>query len=114
MIAYIFATILASHVHPAPTFRDRRVGMAGIPESAAEYARDARSCGFKVVMRRLRGDDLSEGPNGFEPGAQVVLFDKPYDRADPRAACFLKARKRSWIKSNHLHFPLPPEFRNIP
>ena len=58
MLALVLAATIASHADAPPQFRDPRVGMAGRPETGAEYARDARACGFKVVVRRLRDADL--------------------------------------------------------
>lgn len=114
MLALVLAAMIASHADAPPQFRDPRVGMAGRPETVAEYARDARACGFKVVVRRLRDADLLTKQNTFLPNTQIVLFEEPYDRADQRALCFLKARKRSFIRSNFLGQPLPTEFRSLP
>ncbi len=114
MLALILAATIASHADAPPQFRDPRVGMAGRPETVGEYARDARACGFKVVVRRLRDADLATKQNTFLPNTQIVLFEEPYDRADQRALCFLKARKRSFIRSNVLGQPLPTEFRDLP
>lgn len=114
MLALVLAATIASHVDGPPQFRDPRVGMAGRPETVAEYARDARACGFNVVVRRLRDEDLVKKPNTFLPNTRIVLFEQPYDRADQRALCFLKARKRSFIRSNLLGQPLPTEFRRLP
>lgn len=114
MLALVLAATIASHVDAPSQFRDPRVGMAGRPETVAEYARDARACGFKVVVRRLRDADMVEKPNTFLPNTRIVLFEHPYDRADQRALCFLKARKRSFIRSNFLGQPLPTEFRRLP
>lgn len=114
MLALVLAAAIASHADAPPQFRDPRVGMAGRPETVAEYARDARACGLKVVVRRLREADLLTKQNTFRPNTQIVLFEEPYDRADQRALCFLQARKRSFIRSNFLGQPLPTEFRSLP
>lgn len=114
MLALVLAASIASHANAPPQFRNPRVGMAGRPETVAEYARDARACGFKVVVRRLRDADLAKKQNAFLPNTQIVLFEEPYDRADQRALCFLKARKRSFIRSNVLGQPLPTEFGGLP
>lgn len=114
MIALFLAVTIASHVAGPPQFRDPRVGMAGRPETVAGYARDARACGFEVVVRRLRDEDLVEKPNTFLPNTRIVLFKQPYDRADQRALCFSKARKRTFIRSNFLGQPLPTDFKKLP
>jgi hypothetical protein len=99
----VIALVALAQMMTAPSFKDPRAGMAGEPRVVAQYVREARHCGYKVTVRPLRDKDLVERPNSFLPGSQIVLFDQPYNRHDPRAPCFVDAEERR-LRSNPLHF----------
>ena len=68
---------------------------AGDPAKVAQFAAEARACGYTVSTRRWADGDIMPRPASVRADTMVALADKPLVPGDRRLPCFFEAERRS-------------------